>query len=289
MTDVKIAGAVQYQFTEGNTSEASLANLTNEALSQRIFTPCGDHDARKVGFTPFSEGEFILETVNYKAVMITEQTKKPNSAEVNRRCKKKEAEYIVENNLEEGKVDKETKDLIKLAIIESMLPETSAGKEVTTLVWIHGDNVTVGCPSYNKAEDMVDMLRLAVGTLPVEVLDIKDVSETLTDHVKKGYDDRMYFWDKVEMVTEDKGVVKLEKGSVYQALTKPYLDKGAFVVKLQYQYDGAIIFTLNDKLELSGIKVDKDVLCNAKDLGAAVVTMDELIKVFNEIKKVFGG
>lgn len=289
MTVAKIGGAVVYKFDSEEVAKSAVETITNELLQGREFKECGKHDSIKAGFSPFSEDNFLLQTANTTAVQISTQTKKVHSEELKRKCKKAELKHMEDYGVEE--VSKEDKEEIKHRMTEEMLPDTPAGKIGTVALWITGNTLTVGVGNYKKGEEAVSMLRGIVGSIPVTPLEVPlDVADKLTDMVTKGYGETVVLADKVELLEEDgKNTITFAKGSIYDKDTGKHIKDGATVSKVQMEFDGSVLFTTNTELELSGIKIDKRVLDGQKDVGALIVSMDELDKLGDELVSIFGG
>jgi len=289
----QVKGFVVYKFKSEAIAQNVLEALTEEVLAAKPFTPCCKYDQFKTGFTPFTaEGcNYILQTKGVTAFQVTEQFKKPKAITVKRKCKVEEDKYMKEHDIE--KLDKESKDIIKMSVIESLLPTTDPDEEKTSLLWITEDSLIVGCPTYKKAEELVATVRDVVGSLPVTPLTVKvDVAEKLTDMLSSGYSETLVLGDKVELTHSDpsnKGVISFNKESLYYVEVKKHLAEGCLVNKIQLSNDELMMFTLNTEMEFSGIKVDKEVLAGSRDMGALIVTIDEVNRCTKEVVEVFGG
>jgi recombination associated protein RdgC len=287
MTTAKLAGFTAYTLEDTEIATNVLATITEEVLAEKVFTECDLHDSLKVGFSPFTDGSFILQNGASTAVQITTQAKKPKPSEVKRRCKKAENFLIKETGAEE--LTKEQKDDIKFKVVQDLLPETPADDEVTTLVWFTGAKVIVGAQSYKKGEELLSFLRMSIGSLPVFPLKVdKDVSATLTTMVDSEYCEDIALGEKVELETEEGAKITFAKGSVYDQDTDKHIKLGAVVTKLMLECDG-VVFTINDKLEASGLKVSKDIVGKEKDEAANIIAMPEINRCVEGLVKVFGG
>jgi DNA recombination-dependent growth factor C len=285
----QVKGFVVYTFETPEQATSVLDNLTEDVLLDKVFKPCGKYDQLKSGFTAFDgEGEnFLLKVKGSTMFQVTTQEKRPHSATVKKLCKQAENKYQADNGIE--KLDKETKDIIKIGVVESLIPTTEPEEPVTTLLWITGKYLVVGCATYKKSEDFVSTVRNVIGSCPAQPVEVScDVQDKLTEMLSKKHDDTISLLNLVHLVNEEsKGVVKFEKESLYDAEVKNHLDDGCKVSKIQLTKDYECDFTLNKDLEFSGVKVCKDILSGAKDLGALIITVDEINKVIGEIVKLF--
>lgn len=287
----QVKGFTVYTFDSKELAQNVLSTLTEEVLSDKVFTHCGKFDAIKTGFTPF-EGEganFLLTVKGSSMFQITTQVKKPHGATIKKLCKAAEIKYKADNDVEA--VDKETKDIIKMGVIEELLPTTTPEDPKTTLLWVSGKHLIVGEGSYKKSEDIVCFVRATVGSIPVEPIGVnEDVQQKLTDMLLKGYDETVVLLNLVHLTNEDsKGVIKFEKESIYDVDVKKHLDEGCLVSKMQLSYNLEMDFTLNKDFEFTGVKVDKEVLAGSADLGAMIITVDQVNKTVEEVVEVFGG
>lgn len=287
----QIKGATLYTFNNLEEAQTTLSAITSELLSEKEFTPLTKESilAGSTGYTPFEDGEFVLQVSHDTiAVQVTQQVKKPKSSEVKRRCAKQEKAYMKDNNLEA--LSKDIKADIKNLIITEMLPDTFPDTEVTTVLWITKDKLTVGVGSQKKAEDLIDFLRLTLGGLPVAtVLTDKTPTDVMTDMVDKEYNEALVLCEKVEMISEEGGKIAFCKESVYNVSYQQHIKDGATVVKLALEHNGGVEFTINDKLEFTGVKINKDFLAGSKGEGSLVITIDEINKMSEEVIKVMGG
>ena len=299
----EVKGFVVYKFPNKEQTEQVLSTLTEEVLLDSVFKPCGKYDAMKSGFTPFKSEDtnFLLKVKGSVMFQVSTQEKKPHTPTVKKLCKIEEAKYKLENDIE--KLDKDAKAIIKMSVIEGLLPTTTPEDPKTTLLWVTGEYLIVGNPTYKKSEEFVATLRQAVGSCPVEPIEVvEDVSEQLTFMLETRLNDTIALLNLVHLGKEgSKAVIKFEKedllggelGSngkkVYDVEVKPHLKEDFKVSKMQLTKDFEIDFTLNDEFEFSGIKVDKEVLSGSKDLGALIITVDEVNKAVDSVVKVFGG
>ncbi len=283
----QVKAFVVYQFENETIAQNVLASLTEEKLSDKVFEECGEWDSLKVGFTTFTNENFILESGSDTVVQVTSQQKKPKASEVKRRCKKAEQALMEDTGLEE--LSKDQKEDIKALITQEMLPETPADEEVTNLVWFTGDKLIVGVGTYKKAEEIISFLRTTIDSVPVTPLEVEsDVSAKLTKLVEKKDDDIISLGEKVEMITEDGVKIVFSKGSVYDAETDKHIKDGAVVTKLMCEVDG-VTFVIDTELQFTAVKIDRDILCGAKDEAANIVTMAEVDRVVKEVIEFFGG
>ena len=284
----QIKGSNVYKFVDLEVAKNIVKLLTEDTLSSKQFKECGDYDSLKVGFTPFVEDSYLLETKGSVAFQVTSQKKTPKSSQVKALCKEKEKVYMEENGLED--LDKETKDEIKRLVVESLLPSTFPDEPVTVVMWITENTLMVGTPSSKKAEELISFVRGVIGTLPVTPLAVKeDVTQKLTDMVSVGYSETITLGNKVELIGEEGETITFAKCDVSMADTETHIDNGAMVSKLGMEHDGAMKFVLNTDLEISAIKVNKDILMGSKDIGALIVTMDEVNLTVKGIVELFGG
>ena len=287
----QVKGFVVYSFQDEQRAQQTLEALTEEVLLDKVFKPCGKYDAIKTGFTPFTgeDENFLLKVKGSVMFQITNQVKKPHGALVKKLCKAAEAKYKLDNGVE--KIDKETKDIIKMGVIEELLPTTTPEEPKTTLLWVTGKHLIVGEGGYKKAEDLVCLVRNTIGSIPVAPIEVEeDVQEKLTIMLSKGYDQSIVLLNSVHLTNEDsKGIISFSKESLYDIDVKKHLEEGCLVSKMQMTHELEIDFTLNKDFEFTGVKVDKEVLAGSADLGAMIITVDQVNKAVAEVVEVFGG
>lgn len=286
-----VKGFVIYTFEDKEQANQTLEALTEDVLNEKMFKPCGKYDAIKSGYAQFNgEGDsYLLNVKGSTMLQIAVQKKVPHAATVKKLCKAKEKQYCLANGVE--KVDKDTKADIKLAVIESLIPSTDANEPETTLLWVTGKYLVVGCATYKKAEDYVSVVRGTIGSCPVTPIEVaKDVQEQLTKMLSDDYCENIVLMDSVSLESnEEKGIIQFQKSSLYDIEKKKHLTDGYIVNKMQLSNEERCTFTVNKDFEFSGVKISKSVLAGTQDIGAVIVTVSEVNETINEMLDIFGG
>jgi len=287
----QVNGFVTYKFPSQEVADSVKASLTEDVLLKHVFKLCGTFDAVKKGFVAFQgEGDnMLLQGASSTMFQVMTQKKVPHPALVKKNCKIAEAKYKVDNAIE--KLDSDTKKIIKMEVVEALIPTTTANEPESVLLWLTGDMLIVGTSTYKKAEDYIDMVRFAVDTCPVQSLEFEtEVQDTLTKLLSTQYCENIVMMDLVHLEhPTEKGIVKFEKASLYDIECKKHLQEDCVVNKIQLSNEERCTFTLNKDFECSGVKIAKDVLSGTKDLGALIITVDEINGTVKELVEVFGG
>lgn len=290
-TLAQVKGFVIYSFNNEEQAAQTVQALTEETLKDKMFKPCGTYDQFKSGYAQFNgEGDnFTLSVKGSTMFQIATQEKKPHAATVKKLCKAKEKEYLLSTGLE--KLDSEAKAEIKFEVVESLIPETEPNAPETTLLWVTGKHLVVGCATYKKAEEYVSVVRGTVGSCPVQPIEVvKEVQDELTNMLAKDYCEQLVLMDLVHLENpNEKGLIKFERDSLYDVEKKKHLLDGYVVQKMQISNEERCTFTLNKDFEFSGVKLSKDVLCGMKDIAATIVTVAEINSTIKEVVEVFGG
>lgn len=289
-TLAKVKGFVVYSFENQEQAQQTVDALTEETLNEKMFKPCGKFDQFKSGYAQFQgEGDnYLLNVKGSTMFQITTQEKRPHAATVKKLCRAKEEEYLLSTGLE--KVASEAKAEIKFEVIEGLISETEPNEPETTLLWVTGKYLVVGCATYKKAEDYVAVVRGSIGSCPVQPVEVaKDVQDELTNMLAKSYAEQIILMDLVHLENpNEKGIIKFEKESAYEIEKKQHLLDGYVVNKMQMSNEELCTFTLNKNFEFSGVKISKEVLSGMIDIAATIVTVAEINATIKEVIGIFG-
>lgn len=263
-------------------TQQTLASITEEAISQFSFKPCGSTDTHRIGFSETEiDSLFVTQLPNKIVLSVTEQYKKPKK-------------YSVQTLVEQQKIIFEAdsgvpanKKLIKqwtLEATESLLPTTEPDEPKTYTVVIRNDGLVMVEASYKKAEDILSLLRKTIGSLPVVPVETEiPVGDFLDSLVTAKSSDKITLGNKGVFLTSEGLSHTLSKGSLYDSSAKELVeDEGAMTSLLSVNYDGVVDFTIKDDLSLSGIKFDKEVFIEVEKDDVASTTILKL----NEIDKI---
>ncbi len=271
------------------------AVVTNEVLHNFQFRPCGATEVRKMGFTAnVVSGEFVdvvnVEGNSFHVVTIREQKKTPEKYLIEQEVDIKKVLFSADSDGQEPSKQllKEWKDEATLKVLEITPPK----KPVDFVIAIRNDGVVFVEAKPKQAENLLALLRKAIGSLPAVLLETEiPVTDLLDTLVEKNVSDILTLGDKVELIDGENIKHTLTKGSVYNSDASDYVAKeGMNVVSLALEYDGVVSFKLTDELVFDGIKFSKDLFesdaAYEKDFSEAtsfILKLDELNKTVNNV------
>lgn len=277
---------IAYRFNKPFAVDAA---ALESAMEDFKFTPCGSQDVSKFGFTNAlgKHGHTLVHSAEgYHMVAVTKESKILPAAAVKEAVSAK-VELIEQ---EEGrKLAKKEKDAIKDEVIQEMLPRAFTKQSVTrALIMPESQLILVDSSSYSKAEELLALLRKALGGLPVIPLNYAEqVYVHLTEWVSlcaapnefeigndcsiNGNDGEIIQF-KNQFLPEDEVLAHLAAGKMVHKLALNYGQSMSFIACS----DGSLkrikfaeeFMAFNDDISYAGelAKLDADFILCAKEL-----------------------
>lgn len=257
------------------------------------FTPCGSQDVSKFGFTNAlgKHGKTLAHSAEgYHMVAVTKESKILPSAAV-KEAKDAKVELIEQ---EEGrKLAKKEKDAIKDEVIQEMLPRAFTKQSVTrALIMPESQLILVDSSSYAKAEELLALLRKALGSLPVIPLNYKTpVESTLTEWLKSG-SSPLPFETKceAELRCEETGIARFKNQDLCEEEVLAHIATGKQVHKLALDYRVSASFVACSDGSLKRIKFAEEFMAENDEVGDDVAArLDaDFILCANELRSLMG-
>jgi len=267
--------------------------LTEETLQRNKFQPCGSHDRKRIGFSLNLDGLYVSDHRGDLLLTITEQEKKIEAYTVKTRLKEFEESYAEDN---EGELP--TKKMIEEEthkIVEELLPLTSPKEPKSFKVLLRKDGTVLTEASGKKAEDLLNLIRKAIDTLPVVPYEpLSSVGDLLDELVlpsinSNGNKVRPLVHDKIELlnkgtfIDQDNRKHVLSGETLYDSKAQELVTEGAITTQIELLFDGVVIFNLKDDLTLSGIKYSEIISAEDDPIGTEFLQLAEIKKVVDEI------
>ncbi|AGH31981.1 exonuclease recombination-associated [Vibrio phage PWH3a-P1] len=279
---------VIYQTTKDRDFTAKEA-IKSDYVEAYKFSPCGELDKRKLGFVPnIIDGEYVsevnVEGNSFTAVTVRIQTKSPEKYLIDQLINEKRVIYMVDSDFKEPEKSlvKEWREEATNQIMKATLPK----EPKDYVVAFRNDGVVfVETPSSKIAEDVLALIRKAIGSLPVVPVETdKPVTDLMDNMVQEKESSEFTLGNKAKL-EDDEGIAHaLSKGSLYASDAPSYVKEGMFVKELELVYDGVTTFTLKDDVSLGGIKFDKGMFEeDSTDAGSFLIKLDEVNKVVNKL------
>lgn len=260
--------AMVYRFNREINLEPS--NFT-ECLSQFAYTPCKELERSKFGWVPplgHETEELVHSSPDWSFISAYKETKELPAAVINKALNEK----VKERETAEGRpLKKSEKDAIKDALFTELLPRAFS-KYLTINVFINlkAGFIVVDSSSFNKAEDVLALLRKSLGSLPViPAIPQSDIGSTMTEWVKE--------WElpsgfnvehEVDLVSvvKDGGDAKFKNQDLDAAEIKACLDANKVVSKLRMNWQNRLSFSLSDKGAITRLKFSDEIECQNGDI-----------------------
>lgn len=258
-----------FQFNKPFTTDQDTLEV---ALSEFQFTPCGSQDVSKFGFTPaFGKlGKTLVHSADgFLMVAVTTESKIIPANSVREALDEKVAAI----ELAEGrKVPKKEKDAIKDEVIQEMLPRALTRKSVTKAIIVLGlQLIIVDSSSLAKAEELLALLRKALGSLPVVQLTFeKPIESTLTEWLKAGAAPLPFeIQDEADLKSEadDGGTVRFKQQDLSEEEVLAHLVTGKQAHKIALHYGNSIAFNLHSNAAIKRIKFAEEFKALNDDVG----------------------
>lgn len=258
------------------------------AMEEFRFTPCGSQDISKFGFTNAlgKHGHTLVHSAEgYHMVAVTKESKILPSSTVSEAVSAK-IELI--EQAEGRKLAKKEKDALNDEVIQEMLPRAFTRQFVTrALIMPESQLILVDSSSYSKAEELLALLRKALGSLPVIPLSYKTpVESTLTEWLKVGAAPLPFeMQNEAELRCDETGIARFKDQDLSEDEVLAHIATGKQVHKLALRYGNSMSFiacsdvslkrikfadefmALNDELDDVAARLDADFILCARALG----------------------
>lgn len=268
------------------------------------FTPCGSQDISKFGFSnAFGKlGNTLVHSANNRhLICVTKEEKILPSQVIKDALSEKVSQIEYEEN---RKLAKKEKDVLKDEIITKLLPRAlSRSKQCHALILTEIQMILVDSSSWSKAEELLALLRKALGSLPVIPLIFKTpIESTLTKWVKDGSAPLPFeMQDEAELksASDDVGIVRFKKQDLKEDEVLAHLETGKEVHKLALHFGQSIALLLQSDASVKRLKFSEEFRAGNDELGNEdpmarldadfALISSELVALMRELEKALGG
>ncbi|WOZ57826.1 hypothetical protein ZP9_00010 [Shewanella phage ZP9] len=246
------------------------ADSLEAAINDFKFTSCGSQDISKFGFSPaFGKyGKTLVHAAEgYLMVAVTKESKIIPAASIKERL-----DSLVEFTEHEGcrKLSKKEKDALKDEIITDMLPLALTKKSVTkALILLEQQLILIDSSSASKAEELLALLRKALGSLPVIPLSYKKtVESTLTEWVKSlSAPSPFELQQEAELRGNENEVAKFKNQDLAEDEVLAHIENGMQVHKLVLNFGQSMSFVLCSSGDLKRVRFSEEFSAENDELG----------------------
>lgn len=264
---------IAYRFNKPFAVDAA---ALESAMEEFKFTPCGSQDISKFGFTNAlgKHGRTLVHSVEgYHMVAVTKESKILPAAAVKEAVSAK-IELI--EQAEGRKLAKKEKDAIKDEVIQEMLPRAFTKQSVTrALIMPELNLILVDSSSYSKAEELLALLRKALGSLPVIPLSYKaPVEVTLTKwllNTAAEWPFQMMYEAEIFGLEKSDGIARFKDQDLREDEVIAHIESGKQVHKLALNYGQSMSFIACSDGSLKRVKFAPEFMAANDEVGDDVV------------------
>ncbi|TKB56665.1 recombination-associated protein RdgC [Ferrimonas aestuarii] len=250
-----------YRLTKPTTWDA---DELEQQLDGFQFTPCGSQDISKQGFVkPLGKvGESLVHSAQGNLLLAMEKEEKILPASVVREEMDQKVSLIED---EQGrKVTKKEKDSIKEEIIHTLLPRAFSRRSRTrALVLASLDFVIVEATSHNKAEELLSLLRKAIGSLPIAPVSTNRLPEEVMtewvtkNHVGEGF--TMLDEATLKSPLDHGGSITMKQMELSSSEVTAHIEQGLEVTKIALEYRDVLSLVLDSDLSIKRLKFSEEI------------------------------
>jgi recombination associated protein RdgC len=281
---------IAYRFNKPFTVDAAALEW---AMEEFKFTPCGSQDISKFGFTNAlgKHGHTLVHSAEgYHMVAVTKESKILPAAAVK---DAKDAKIELIEQAEGRKLAKKEKDAIKDEVIQEMLPRAFTKPSVTrALIMPELSLILVDSSSYSKAEELLALLRKAIGSLPVIPLNYAEqVYVHLTDWVKCHFAPNPFeIGSDCSIYGVDGEIVQFKNQYLPEEEVTAHIESGKKVMKLELKYGRSMSFIICSDGSLKRVKFAEEFMAANDEVGDDVAArLDaDFILCAKELRSLMG-
>lgn len=272
-----------------------------EALESHRFRPCGSQEPMTFGFVPAFGDVLVHAAGGYMLLALKREERVLPSAVIKEWVEDKAAE-IAER--EARKVGRKERANLKDEAVQTLLPRAFTRSSVTR-AYISPDGwLVVDAGSPKKAEDLMSLLREALGTLPVLPFQVNTAPSAIMTAWLAGQEaipEDIIVGEEAELIdpSEDGGIVRCRRQDLGADEIQAHLAANKQVVKLALTWNEAMSFLLTQEPSIKRLRfldviqeqlADLDGGDNAAlfDGQFALMTL-ELSRLLPRIAEILGG
>ncbi|ASJ96107.1 recombination-associated protein RdgC [Shewanella marisflavi] len=283
-------------------------SVDTEALEKSLedftFSPCSSQDISKFGFSKAlgKLGHTLVHSAeNRHLICATKEEKILPSQVIKEALDEKVAQIEAE---ESRKLAKKEKDALKDEITTTLLPRAfSRRSQIHALILPEIEMILVDSSSATKAEELLALLRKALGSLPVIPMSFKTPIESqMTEWLKSNSTPAPFeMQDEAELKSDsdEGGIVRFKQQDLTENEVLAHIEVGKQVHKLALHFGQSIAFVLQSDAGIKRLKFSEEFRAHNDEVGnedpLARLDADfalmgsELIALMNSLVEVLGG
>jgi len=275
-----------------------------KSLEDFTFSPCSSQDISKFGFSNAfgKHGDTLVHTAADRHLICATKEEKILPSQV---IKEALDEKVAQLEAEDGrKLAKKEKDALKDEITTTLLPRAfSRRSQIRALILPEIQMILVDSSSAAKSEELMALLRKAIGSLPIIPMSFATPIETqLTQWLKESQTPAPFeMQDEAELKSDsDEGaIVRFKQQDLSEDEVLAHIEVGKQVHKLALHFGQSVAFLLQSDAAIKRLKFSEEFRAGNDDLGhedpMARLDADfalmgsELIALVNALVEVLGG
>ena len=257
-----------YRFTQPFSLNAE---ELDSLLAQHTFTPCGSQDSAKLGWVPpiGGDSENLVHANTDNVIVCLQRQEKVLPAAVVNEFLAERVQDIKEN--EERGVGRKERFELKDQIIFELLPRAfSRTKKLYAYIDRQQGLLVIDTTSYTRAEELMNALREAVGSLPLLPIKARNIAEhSMTNWLQSGQTPENFtIGGECELrdKSDDSAVIRCKNQDLSAREITSHLDSGMYVNKLELNWNGGIECVVDSKLAIKKLKFDDLITDKASDV-----------------------
>ncbi|QYJ87196.1 recombination-associated protein RdgC [Shewanella mesophila] len=283
-------------------------SVDTEALEKSLedftFSPCSSQDISKFGFSKAlgKLGQTLVHSAGDRHLICATKEEKILPSQVIKEALEEKVAQIEDE--ENRKLAKKEKDSLKDEITTTLLPRAfSRRSQIHALILPEIEMILVDSSSAAKAEELLALLRKALGSLPVIPMSFKTPIETqLTDWLKSDSTPAPFeMQDEAELKSDsdEGGIVRFKQQDLTENEVLAHIEVGKQVHKLALHFGQSIAFVLQSDAGIKRLKFSEEFRAGNDEVGTEdpIARLDadfalmgsELIALMSSLIEVLGG
>ncbi|WP_299495535.1 recombination-associated protein RdgC [uncultured Shewanella sp.] len=243
-----------------------------QSLSDFTFSPCSSQDISQFGFSNAlgKLGQALVHTAENRHLICATKEEKILPAQVIKEAL--EEKVILIETEENRQLAKKEKDALKDDIITSLLPRAfSRRSQIHALILPEINMILVDSSSATKAEELLALLRKALGSLPIVPLSFQTPIESqLTEWLKIGNAPQGFeMQDEAELKSDsdEGGIVRFKQQDLSEDEVLAHIEVGKQVHKLALHFGQSIAFLIQSDASLKRLKFSEEFRAENDDVA----------------------
>lgn len=280
------------------------AEQLEEAFTEHLFTPCKSQELSRYGWVsphPNMQEKNVFTSSGAFLITAQKEDKLVPGSVVNQQLKEKIA--VIENQ-ESRKVYRKEQLTLKDEIILDLLPRAFSKYSQTSALIVPQHNfIAIDSSSYSKAEEILNLLRNSLGSLPVKLPDVNHSPAVMMSQwlLQESLVPEFKCLEECEL--KDQGgegaTIKVKGQELQCEEITMHLEAGKQVSKLALEWDETLRFMLHEDLSIKRFKPSDQLSTelNEEDSEDPLARLDsdtarltlELQRLLPQLLTAFGG